>query len=291
MGPVGPDSVILNQFSLIMISQQRTKITLIMNKYIRQLFFFLFLVFLVLVGILVNSIKHTDYSSDIPQERDCPPSNGFEIKIHLPVAGINANTLLEQFPRIAYLDSAGWCDAASISRDLQQLDFVNPDSTSLNRELMIQLLSSDLQKRMIGVFNNYQPDSLIQILQWADKFSHYKEVDLPNAKVYRVVSRFWFNLVSNHLGKLAEERPSIKYDFKFKYLVSYCHAKTFSPPIGYSNIEKTINYFIDKNYSYIFYRFWNSTGWLIKLAVFFGLLLQVYAFWCVFKVHFRHKVI
>lgn len=257
----------------------------------RQLFFLFLLVLLVLGGILAGFVIGADYSSNIPQERDCPPSNGFRLERYLPTAGINAGNLWERFPVKDYLDSANWCNAADISRDLQQLDLVSPDSTAPNRELLARILSTDLQKRMAGVFTTYQPDSLIQILQWADRFSHYKDADLPNAKVYRVVSRHWFNLVSNRLGQLADERPSIKYDFKFKYLVAFCHAKTFSPPIGNSKKEKIINYFIEKNYSYLFNRFWNSTGWLFKLAVFLVLGLQPYAWWCVFKVHFGKKTV
>ena len=176
-------------------------------------------------------------------------------------------------------------------KDLQVLDDSYPSNTSLNRELLVQSLTTELEKHWAAKFSTFQPDTLIHLLQWAARFNDYKDVvSKSDAKIFRIVSRHWFIWVSNQLAQFSKKKPSIKYNFKFKYLVGVCQSKGFSPPIGNSNIEKTVNYFIEQSYSYLFNRFWNSTGLGFKVMAGIGLMIFLYSFICIFKVHFGKHI-
>lgn len=255
---------------------------------IRKLIFLLLFVLLTFTVCIAYFVVKTDYSSNIPKERPCPSKPAFQLERHLTKA--NASNISESFPYQTYLDSADWCDVGAIVRDLHLMDSINADSIQLNREILGKALTEELEKSLVNSFVNYNPDSLILLLQWAVRFNNYQDIDKSNSKLYRIVYRHWFNFVSNHLGIYAKGNPEIKYDFKFKYLVAVCHAKSFSPPIGNTYGEKIINHFIEKNYSYLFNRFWNATGLLFKVVVTVGLAFLFYAFWCVLKVSFRKKI-
>ncbi|MFM9948946.1 MAG: hypothetical protein ACKV1O_13485 [Saprospiraceae bacterium] len=258
-----------------------------MKNSIKKLIFLWLGVLVTFVVFIACIVITTDYTSTVPQERPCVPKPSFHLDQRF--ATIDATKIRELFPYQIYLDSADWCDVNAIVRDLHLLDSINKDSTSLNREILVKALTEELENQVAGSFVGYHPDSLILLLQWAVRFNNYQELDKDNSKVFRVIYRHWFNFVSNKLGDYAKDNPEIKYDFKFKYLVGICHAKKFSPPIGSSMGEKIVNYFIEKNYSYLFNRFWNATGILFKVVVVLGLAFLIYAFWCVIKVHFGKK--
>jgi hypothetical protein len=235
--------------------------------------------------VVACAIATADYNADIPLEQRCWSNQRFELARSL--AGIDPADLRQQFPCEIYLDSADWCSAEGIQADLRTLDAIRPDSALENRELLFNALTSGLEKRWEQKFSAYQPDTLISLAQWASRFYDYQEaVDENDARVFRIVSRHWFIKLSNVLSQIAEVDASVKYSFKFRYLVAVCQTKGFSPPISNSKLEKTVVYFIDQKYSYLFHRFWNSTDWKFKAIAGLGLLILLYGLVCIFRVHF-----
>lgn len=225
----------------------------------------------------------TDYEANIPQERPCPFEAKFQLNHYL--TRVDASNISQKFPYKAYLDSANWCNIQTITSDLELMDKTNGD-TELNRDVMAQALTETLELRLQKSLQDFNPDSLIFLLQWAGRFNNYQELDEKNAQLYRRVHRYWFNLVSNKMGQYAEQHSSLKYNFKFKYIVASCHSKMFSPPIGYSGSEKIINNLIEQNFAYLFNRFWYSTGIVYKLVALVIITFCFYALWCIYKVHF-----
>jgi hypothetical protein len=259
-----------------------------MTKLLRNLLFLVLVALTALAAAVACVAAMANYDSNISQEKPCPPRQDFQLARHL--AGTNGSNLRERFPHQIYLDSADWCSPTGILQDLQALDAINPDSTHLNRELLTQSLTTELEKQWAPKFASFQPDTLIHVLHWAARFHDYKDVvSKADARVFRIVSRHWLTRASNYLAQISEKKPSFKYNFKFKYLVGVCQSKGCSPPTGNSNIEKTAGYFIEQNYSYLFNRFWNSTGLGFKIVAGSGLMVLLYSFICVFKVHFGKR--
>lgn len=249
-------------------------------KYVLPLLGLVLLIFLFFVG---SRMVATDFEANVPQERPCPFEPDFQLDRYL--IGVNGLNIEQKFPYQTYLDSANWCNIRSITHDLELMDAAN-ENVELNRDILAKTLTEVLESKVQNSLRTFNPDSLIFLLQWSARFNNYQELDEKNAQLYRMIYRYWFNLVSNKLGQYAEENASIKYEFKFKYITAFCHSKMFSPPIGNSNGEKIINYFIEQNYAYLFNRFWHGTGIVYKIVGLCGILFLFYALWCIYKVHF-----
>ena len=110
-------------------------------------------------------------------------------------------------------------------------------------------------------------DSLYIVVKFVDDLDLYSEVDINNKIVYFAIKDYWYNIISNELGKLSQKRPGIKYGFKFRYLKQECINNNYLPNEGNSKLEKIVLYFFESKWSYLFYRFWNSTSWKFKAAI------------------------
>ena len=182
------------------------------------------------------------------------------------------------FPYGDYLDAATWCDIKAVIQHVEELDNFYQGEDPKGVQIIIEALSKRLEKRYELRHTYYNPEGLIEILQWAISFKQYSD-DHKTNKIQRIITRYWFNYVSGKLSFFAKQKPSLKYDFKFRYLVGLCNSYKFSPSIGNSKFEKVILNFIDTNFGYMFHRFWYSTGVVFKLVVGLGVMLQLYAYW------------
>jgi len=240
------------------------------------------LLLLVFSGVLY-SVSQTDYSSEIPQENVCPSKTAFRLEQHLTSPDLSA--LQDKFPYQTYIDSADLCDINAICNDLALLDSLNPQDPALNREVMLTALTSALEQKIAPSVATYKPDSLIQLLHWAGRFNYYKDIDKKNARLFKITHRHWLNFISNKAGAYYDQRPAVKHDFKFKYLVTTLKAKNYTPAIGNTNDEKIVNYFVESKYTYLFNRYWKGTGFLFKLAGALLTFIVFYGFYCILKVH------
>lgn len=244
--------------------------------------------FILISGIIIwflSIVLTTDYSSNIPKEKPCLTKRNFNLFTVL--VAIDKSNLIDSFPYEIYLDSADRCDLNSISNDVSVLDSVNPNEKSLNREVISIALTKKLEERISPTFDAYNPDSLICIVQWAEKFNQYQEFDKSNAKLYRVIYKHWINFVSNKLRDYYDTDPKHKYDFKFQFLVSICQSKNLSPPIGNTNLEKIIHNLIIKDFSYLFSKFWYDTSFIYKTLGLIFMLVTVYGYICIVKTHLK----
>lgn len=251
---------------------------------LRYGYFFLFVTILIVTIGLVNKILSTDFEFNILSDKSGHIENGFEIKQYLKPEF--KKNITKSFPFNSYIDSADIFNIKNVLNDLDSMDKFN-ENLRLNRDLFTTLLTEKLVNKIQNSLIIYKPDSLIFLLQWADGFYHYQKIDKKNERFYRRVNRFWFNLISNKLGQFAETDPSIKYNIKFKYMVELCRARMFYPPIGNSNTEKVLNYFIEGKYSYLFQRLWFGTDIFFKLIILFGLSFCFYSLYCIYKINFK----
>ncbi len=249
------------------------------------------LVLLIALSFLGFLIGGVDYTSDLPQTKRCSPGTSFRLAPHLPE--VDTTISINNFPHQVYLDSANWCSITPIIENLMTMDTLYPNDEINHQVILSTVLTQKLTERWKQSFTHYNPDSLIILIHWAEQFFHYANLDQKHGKFHRIVYRYWFNFITTRLNQYAEDSPTIKYDYKFRYLVSLCHSKQFSPPVGNTKVEKVFYNILDSNWAYLFNRFWNSTGPSIKFLVALLSLFQAYAFWCIIKVSSlsRHKSI
>lgn len=230
-------------------------------------------------------IVNTDYSVEIPSEKECPPGNVPSILRFIQKA--DAADMAVSFPYDSFLDSTSFCSIRSIQNDLKIIDSCFKENPNSGKEIYIRALTEKLEERIGPSFTQYNPDSLIALIHWVGKFDVYKDLDDQNGRIYKIIFRHWMNFISNRLGKYYEDDSAIKYDFKFRYLTAICQSKKYAPPLGDSKTEKVVTNLIDSKWAYMFNRFWNGTGLKFKLLASLGLLLTLYGFFCIFKTHFK----
>jgi len=228
-------------------------------------------------------IVNTDYSVEIPAEKECPPGNVPSILRFIQKS--NPADVAASFPYGPFLESTSFCNLRNIQNDLKIIDSCFKENPNSGREIYIKALTEKLEERISPSFIHYNPDSLITLIQWVVKFDAYKDLDDNNARIYKIIFRHWMNFISNRLGKYYEDNSAIKYDFKFRYLTAICQSKKYAPPLGDSKTEKVVTNLIDQKWAYMFNRFWNGTGPMFKLFVSLGLLVTLYGFFCIFKTH------
>lgn len=236
--------------------------------------------FLTVTGFILFAIVNVNNSSDIPKEKQCPQNAYFNLCNHL--VGLNKSNLKEAFPYKMYIDSADYCEIKSIQKHLQILNFINPDAKE-NQKILVKALTNNLEEKLSSKFKTYNPDTMIMLLQWVNKFQYYKDIDTTNLKFYRMVHRHWYNYVSNKLGQYHDSSPNLKYDYKFKYLVSACQSQNYPPDIRNSSTTKIIDNVVNSKWAYLFKRFWDGTGLLFKLMLSTIILFTFYSYYCVYK--------
>lgn len=245
-----------------------------------------------ITAILVTSIAYvlyaminTNYSASIPPEKECPSEDS--ISILRFVRQSSPDDPVATFPYDAFLNAASFCNIKHIQHDLNVLDSCFKNSQNIGKEIYVKALTEKLELRISKSFENPKLDSLITLAQWVEKFDCYKDIDETNARTYKIIYRHWMNFLSNHLGQYYETDSDIKYDFKFRYLIAFCQSKKYSPSLGDSMTEKVIANLLDHKWAYLLNRFWNGTGPAFKFATFAGLILTIYGFVCIFKIHLK----
>jgi hypothetical protein len=256
-----------------------------MKKY--RIYFLIFISVACLAAFLKKMISTQDYSTLIHPEEDCIFHGDY-----LPVVDLLQKTedtyQLDSIDATRFVYSASFCDLGKIRKDVKALDSIFENSAQ-GRDIYISLLTDQLLSRVenSGIHRNI--DSLIALSQWVNRFDNIKDTDPVNGKTYKIVYRFWMNYISNQLGRLVEESPDLKYQFKFRYLNAFCQSKKYFPPIGNTKIEKLSNYLTENQCGYILNRLWFGTGGLSKVVILALIMVTLYGYLCIFKIHFKKK--
>lgn len=242
----------------------------------------------IFISLFLRFIISVDYTTSIPVEQVCNNEKSYFIADHLK--NINKTNLLDSFPYHWYVDSAGRCNINSIKKDLEVLDSVNPAGIGGdNQQILSIALTNKLEEKIKPEFEKYNPDGLIKVLQWAEKFNYYSDIEEKNATLYQVIYTYWLTFISNKLSDYYKIDQSLKYNFKFKYLNARCKEKQFGAPINNSNTEKIINNLIENNWTYLFSRFWNDSDILIKLIGLIALLVVFIPYLIIYRIIKKNK--
>jgi hypothetical protein len=155
--------------------------------------------------------------------------------------------------------------------------------SSMGGDIIYKSLTEELEKKLKPTLTSFNADTLIWLVQWAERFKYYAEVDQANASLFQPLNDHWMNFIANHLNNLYKNDESIKYDYKFRYLMSRCAENKYNIDIGNSKKEKFVYNIIDQQWSYILNRFIIGTSLLFKICIIIILSITLYGYFCIIK--------
>jgi hypothetical protein len=237
----------------------------------------LFVTLLIILWYLGGKVAGPEDMASIPQVNDMPAQNYFDLASHLK--SIDPVQLKEKFPYKVYLDSADYDHYDALQSHIQALDTFNPNNKMGNLELLSIALTEKLMDKNREQYQAYHPDTLLALLQWAEKFKVYGETDQEHAILFNSVYSYWLDMIANKLNTFYEHDRSLKYAPKFNYLATRCYEQKFSVPIDNSKFEKIVQYFSETQFAYLYNRFWNGTGFWVKTGILALILFTLYGYY------------
>jgi hypothetical protein len=241
---------------------------------------------IVFTMVVLVKIAGTDFSDNIPQREVNQELSEFPLKAHLTVD--STKDIFITFPYKLYLDSANLCNINAIRNDLAAMDSVNDNQRS-NRITLSHALTKGRAELINKKYTEFQPDSLLILMQWAEQFDYYAQFDADNDVFYRSVYTYWFNFVTSKLEEYSKENPSLKYDFRFKYLANRCKEKKFNAALEVPSTEKVWENLLYNKWGHLWEASWNQSSWLQKIAVMLILSCTFFGFLSFAKLLFRAK--
>ncbi len=155
-----------------------------------------------------------------------------------------------------------------------------------SQQILATTLTDSLQKRLANVYNKYQPDSLIYLMQWAERFQYYAEIDNKNKILFKVVYDYWMNFISDKLTGFSKETPSLKYAFKFKFLVAKCSERKYNIGLKVTATEKVIDNLVRSKWGHLFDASWNQASLLQKILLSLLVITFLYGIYCMILKHY-----
>ena len=231
-----------------------------------------------LASLLLYLVLKADYNTAILQKKDPPAKSVFTLKPYLKE--LPANEIIQKFPEKNYLDSANYQNILFIKADLATLDSANPNE-SANRQLISTILTNKLFERDSARLSSFNLDTLLLQLQWAEKFKTYAEIDVQNRILYKSISSFWLSYICNRLTSYSSENPSVKYQFKYKYLVARCYELKFTCAVKVESIEKVVDNFTSNKWAHLTSALWDQTSKLQKILFLIFTLLSLYGYYLI----------
>jgi len=251
---------------------------------IQYLIFFFLLI--VLVGIIyLMSATSKAYDTDCQFEK-FPAFFSSRNYINLNDDLINlesTNNLEQTFPYSKYLSSDNWKKVSQIRKDLTILD-----TLTKNTDESIKVLSIALTNKM-QFWNTDNLDSLNLLLNWTEKFNTKNVFSDQYDILYDAVFDWWMSNLSQRLDKLNQTNYSIKFNCKFNYLRMRCCQMKYGCGDRDDNTSKAIRHVIEKDWFYLFNRFWIGTSFLFKFTCLILVLITVYGYVCIIKKHFKNN--
>jgi hypothetical protein len=252
-----------------------------MKRLLTLPFFWIIIVAFLLVLAYLSLVIKVDYSDNIPIEN--ANENKCYFDLFNSLKEIKPAYFETNFPYEKYADSAGFRKINFLLEDLIIMDTLNPGNNLQNQQVLSVALTEKLEEQIRPKFEKYNPDSLIMIIQWAEKYEAYAEVDPEHATLFQVISSHWFNFASNTLRNYYDKEYTIKYNYKFRYINNRLRERKYLTTIKATYTEKVIDYIIQKKWSYLFNKFWYATGILYKSIVGLLVLIIIFPYFYIFK--------
>jgi hypothetical protein len=172
----------------------------------------------VILVFVVFVVVRVDNSKDIPPVSTAVTTSQADISLLLKA--VQPDQLQKQFPFNEYLKTGNYAHPVLLKKDLFILDSLYPADPMSNQALLSAALTDSLYERKKHLFSGYQPDSLIQLMQWVEPYTHFAVFDKNAELLYLSVYDYWINKISNYLTQYSQQNSKVKYDYKFSYIFS-----------------------------------------------------------------------
>lgn len=183
---------------------------------------------------------------------------------------------ISAFPFSQYQTSIVEKGFPELEADIQILNTKYPTYENAGQEILFYALGDSLLPHISTLFKTYQPDSLLLLLEWAERFRGYAEAAPQHALAYSSVYHFWMQQIATALDRFGNEDPSRKVRFKFRYLAERCGRNEFYINIKETRIEKFRKNLLAGNWSHLIGASWHDASGMLKaFFVFFPLLTAI----------------
>lgn len=211
-----------------------------------------------------------------------------EHKIGQYLSGLTKENLLDSFNYKQYNKSNPFKDINTINQDIKTIDSVFVNQDNLGQQVLANALTQFLREdEAINIFSTYNPDSLLSVIDWVEKFEAYARIDKENELLYTAVYEFWLGEISSYLSNRQHENTSLQYDFKFQFLAQKCAVLKYPVNIKESKIEKFKKNLIAGNWSHLINATWNDSPFYLRLVYITGILFTLLAYfisiYCIIK--------
>jgi hypothetical protein len=238
--------------------------------------------FIILLAVFISIVFYFVYEAseayeqyDIPFAFECNKTTDFSI--YDALEGCDSNNILSNFDYQLYLEKGNYCDFNSLENDITIIDSIYNDFYNITLPLFYAALSDSMIKIEQADLDNYNPDYLINKLGWLERFNYYAECSPRNNYLYGGIEERWMQSILDELDTYLNNNKKLKYASKFKTIVSICKLHGKILPIKLNSLEKTSDYLVEGRYTYIWKRFWENTGIIIKIILLFGILFTLYS--------------
>jgi hypothetical protein len=239
-----------------------------------------------LLTVLFFKVVNADTTTSIPQLEQGKDSTTFHLDAYFPKEG--SFDVYKQFPYAAYLHTANIKSVRAIKNDLVALDSLTNDPGT-NRRTISHALTEVWGAEIDKQFKEYNPDSLLVLIQWAEQFQFYAQFDPRNDLFYQSVYTYWLGFVTTKLGLYSRQNGSLRHNFKYKYLVARCNEKKFSTSVKISDFEKAVDNLLYSNWGHLVNASWNQSGWFLKLALSVFFLVTLFGCYSLIKLILTFK--
>jgi len=235
-----------------------------------------FILSLILI-LLVYVIVRVDYNKDIPPvSTDLPTS---QVDITQLLKSVSPDQLQKQFPFNEYLKTGNYSHPVLLKKDLSILDSLYSADPMSNQALLSAALTDSLYERKKHLFSGYQPDSLIQLMQWVEPYTHFAVFDKNAELLYLSVYDYWINKISNYLTQYSQQNSKVKYDYKFSYIFSRCAEKRYHIGPKVTSLEKVIDNIVRSKWGHLFEASWLASSFIQKLIFFILGIMTIFAYY------------
>lgn len=255
------------------------------NKY------FLILIFSVCLVSFLYFLSSIDYSKTLSKKNFDTSTSDSKNIINID-DHITKDELNSVFPFNKYVNERKKATISIIKWDKNLLDQKYPDNGNENNRILSIAYTDSLFEIEKNSFSTYNPDYLIELLQWTESFRYAALLDAENEILYASIFDFWLNKITSNLVAFSTENHSIKYDFKYKYLEAKCAEYGFTFGTKVSSLEKVIYNIVDSNWMHLFDASWNQTNTLQKLIFLLLLIVTCFGYILIARkviVFFKHK--
>jgi hypothetical protein len=134
--------------------------------------------------------------------------------------------------------------------------------SKIPKDLLFKVVIDGFTKNLLekegSYFKVYNPDFLIMVISWADKFKYWAELSGNNDVFYEAISYYWFNEVALRLTAYVKDEPSLTNSFKFKFLLEKCSQNNFLVNIPETSVEKLQKNFFKGNFKHLISASWSD---------------------------------